>query len=67
MFLSPPGSAIPLPISRANLSVSKPLNEPCPYDLVLLAGQEIEGQRFEQAQTLIEAAYAAYDQCSLGS
>jgi hypothetical protein len=38
-----------------------------PYLLLLLADQEIAAQRPEQADCLIDAAYAAYDQCSLGS
>ena len=38
-----------------------------PYLFVLLADQELEAQRPEQAESLIEAAYAAYDQCRLGS
>ncbi len=38
-----------------------------PYLLVLLADQEFAAYRTEQAESLIEAAYAAYDQCRFGS
>ncbi len=38
-----------------------------PYLLVLLADQEFHDQRPEQAESLIEAAYVAYDQCRWGS
>jgi hypothetical protein len=38
-----------------------------PYLFVLLADQELRDRRPEQAETLIEAAYAAYDQCKFGS
>jgi hypothetical protein len=38
-----------------------------PYLLVLLADQEIAANRPEQARSLIEAAYAVYDQARLGS
>jgi hypothetical protein len=41
--------------------------EPAPYLLVLLADQEIDAKRQEEAQSLIEAAYAAYDQFDLAS
>jgi hypothetical protein len=56
-------------ISNATLRQALPTRsaEPAPYLLVLLADQEIDAKRQEEAQSLIEAAYAAYDQCNLGS
>jgi hypothetical protein len=41
--------------------------DPDPFLLVLLAGQALEEKRTEQARSLIEAAYAAYDQDCTGS
>jgi hypothetical protein len=38
---------------------------PDPFRLVLLAEQEFDGQRLARARRLIEAAYAAYDQCTM--
>ncbi len=38
-----------------------------PYLFVLLADQEFREQRPAQAESLIDAAYAAYDQCRWGS
>jgi hypothetical protein len=46
-------------------AVATPTNEPDPYLLILLADQEVQANRPEEVQSLIEAAYAAYDQCSL--
>jgi hypothetical protein len=37
------------------------------YRLVLLADQELRRNRHDRARSLIEAAYAAYDQCGFGS
>jgi hypothetical protein len=51
--------------SMPQQAVATPTNEPDPYLLVLLADQEIQANRPEEAQSLIDAAYAAYDQCSL--
>jgi hypothetical protein len=42
-----------------------PANEPEPYLLVLLAANEVAGGRYADAETLIEAAYEAYDQWNL--
>lgn len=36
--------------------------EPDPYMMILLAGQEIQDGRLDQAESLIDAAFAAYDQ-----
>jgi hypothetical protein len=47
--------------------VVTPVCDPDPYLFVLLADQEIAAQRPEQAKCLIDAAYAAYDQCSFTS
>jgi hypothetical protein len=49
-----------------HLPISRP-RDADPYLFVLLADQELEDQRPEQAATLIEAAYIAYDQCRFGS
>jgi hypothetical protein len=38
---------------------------PDPFRLVLLAEQEFDGHRLARAKRLIEAAYAAYDQCTM--
>jgi hypothetical protein len=37
------------------------------YRLVLLVDQELRRNRQDRARSLIEAAYAAYDQCGFGS
>jgi hypothetical protein len=52
------------PLARANIG---PSWDSDPYLLVLLADQEFVANRPEQAESLIEAAYASYDQCRLGS
>jgi hypothetical protein len=44
-----------------------PSRDSDPYLLVLLADQEFQADRPEQAESLIEAAYAAYDQWTFGS
>lgn len=44
-----------------------PSRDSDPYLLVLLADQEFVAHRPEQAESLIEAAYAVYDQCRLRS
>lgn len=44
-----------------------PLQKADPYLWVLLADHEIKAERLDQAEALIEAAYAAYDQCRFGS
>ncbi len=36
--------------------------EPDPYMMILLAGQEIKDGRLDQAESLIDAAFAACDQ-----
>jgi hypothetical protein len=38
-----------------------------PFGLIRLADRKIAGGRIEQAETLIDAAYDAYDQCSFWS
>ena len=53
--------------SKSPRPVPAPKMAPDPYLLVLLARQQIEANRREEARTLIEAAYAAYDQCNFGS
>lgn len=40
---------------------------PNPYLLVLLADQELDRNRHDRAEILIDAAYAAFDQCSFWS
>ncbi len=52
--------------SPANLSTAQPYDAD-PYLFVLLANQEFGEQRPEQAKSLIEAAYLAYDQWRFGS
>ena len=47
--------------------IASPSHDADPYLLVLLADQEIAANRPEQARSLIEAAYAVYDQGRLGS
>ncbi|HEY4043821.1 MAG TPA: hypothetical protein VGM32_18510 [Rhodopila sp.] len=57
------------PVSGSTVTrvVARPSSDADPYLLVLLADQEIASHRLEQASSLIEAAYAAYDQCRFGS
>ncbi len=55
------------PNSSASGAQTDRWRDPDPYLLVLLAEQEIEADRPEQAASLIDAAYAAYDQCRFGS
>jgi hypothetical protein len=52
------------PAARAAFGrlVARPVRVADPYLLVLLADQEIAANRPEQARSLIEAAYAAFDQ-----
>jgi hypothetical protein len=38
-------------------------SEPYPYLLLVLADQEVGRNRLDRARSLIDAAYAAYDQC----
>jgi hypothetical protein len=52
--------------SPSNLSIARPYDAD-PYLFVLLADQEFGEQRPEQAESLIEAAYLAYDQWRFGS
>jgi hypothetical protein len=54
-----PGQVVPLPAAQPR--------DVDPYLFVLLADQELGEQRPEQANSLIEAAYIAYDQCKFGS
>jgi hypothetical protein len=54
-----PAQLLHLPIAR--------LHDADPYLFVLLADQELGERRPEQAESLIEAAYSAYDQCRFGS
>jgi hypothetical protein len=56
----------PSPAQPIHLPAAQP-RDADPYLFVLLADQELEDQRPEQAYSLIEAAYAAYDQCKFGS
>jgi hypothetical protein len=53
--------------SRAQTIAPTRPAEPDPYLLVMLADQEKEANRQEEAQCLIEAAYAAFDQRTMGS
>jgi hypothetical protein len=53
-----------LPLPRAAVD---PAHDSDPYLLVMLADQEFGAYRSEQAESLIEAAYEAYDQCRFGS
>ncbi len=57
----------PTPPAQPARSLIANQNDTDPYLFVLLADQELGEQRPEQAKSLIEAAYAAYDQCRLGS
>ena len=57
----------PTPPTQPVRLLSADKNDTDPYMFVLLADQELGEQRPEQAKSLIEAAYAAYDQCRLGS
>ena len=65
----PPRVVARTPVRRTELaSVTPPAAaEPDPYLLVLLADQEIEADRQANAESLIEAAYAAYDQSTFRS
>lgn len=56
-------------VAGSTFSPASPVRsvDPDPFLLVLLAGQALEEKRVEQARTLIEAAYAAYDQGCPGS
>jgi hypothetical protein len=56
----------PSPAQLVHLPIAKP-HDADPYLFVLLADQELEAQRPDQAESLIEAAYAVYDQCRFGS
>ena len=48
-------------------NVATSASQPDPYLLVLLADQEVDANRLADAASLIEAAYAGFDQCRLGS
>jgi hypothetical protein len=56
----------PSPAQLVHLPIAQP-RDADPYLFVLLADQELGERRPEQAESLIEAAYAAYDQCRFGS
>jgi hypothetical protein len=56
----------PSPTHLVHLPIAAP-RDADPYLFVLLADQELGERRPEQAESLIEAAYAAYDQCRFGS
>ncbi len=64
---SPGAARTTFPDFKSARAVASVTAEPEPYLLVLLADQEIEADREEKAMSLIEAAYAAYDQCTFGS
>lgn len=54
-------------ISRFPRAVPTRPTWPEAFAMVELACQAVREERFEQAQSLIDAAYAAYDQCDWGS